>query len=161
MKNMNHHRHPSSPFRIRSTALNWLRDFRVFLKRGNIVDLAVGVMIGAAFGKIVSSLVADVLTPPLGLLIGDVNFSALKLRIGGSLVSPVTVNYGSFLQALLDFAIMAAVLFGFVRLVQWSRGPGAPAVLTTDQQLLAEIRDELRAARNAGAAPAESAGILR
>ena len=157
---MKHH-FQSSRLRVRSAVGNWVRGFQVFLKRGNIVDLAVGVMIGAAFGKIVSSLVADVLTPPLGLLIGDVNFSALKLRLGGSPAAPIAINYGSFLQALLDFAIMAAVLFGFVRLVQWSRGPGAPAALTTDQQLLAEIRDELRAARNAGAATAETGKIFR
>ena len=156
-----HHQSALARFRVRSAVAGWVRGFQVFLKRGNIVDLAVGVMIGAAFGKIVSSLVADVLTPPLGLLIGEVNFSALKLRLGGSLAAPVTVNYGSFIQALLDFAIMAAVLFGFVRLVQWSRGPGAPAALTTDQQLLAEIRDELRAARTADATAAENSGSLR
>src|SRR5512141_832043 len=90
---------PSKP----QAATHWWRDFAAFFQRGNVVDLAVGVMIGAAFGKIVSSFVADVVTPPLGLLMGRIKFNELKWRLGGPPDAPVTLNYGNFLQALLDF----------------------------------------------------------
>lgn len=130
--------------------LPFLRDFGVFLRRGNVIDLAVGVVIGAAFGKIVSSFVADIITPPLGLLIDEVNFSALRLRIGGTVAAPVTVNYGSFLQALLDFLIIGVALFVLVQLISRVRRSPAPASLTKDQELLTEIRDVLRG----GAEPA-------
>jgi len=80
--------------RVHSGVRNWLREFRTFMKRGSLIDLAVGVMIGGALGKIVSSFVADVLTPPLGLLIGEVHFSALKVRLGGPASAPVTRHPG-------------------------------------------------------------------
>ncbi|MBI2516477.1 MAG: large conductance mechanosensitive channel protein MscL [Opitutae bacterium] len=122
------------------------RDFGAFLRRGNVADLAIGVVIGAAFGKIVSSFVGDIITPPLGLLIDEVNFSALRLRIGGTAVAPVTINYGMFLQTLLDFAIIGVALFGLSRLINRFRR-GRTAALTKDQELLAEIRDLLRPGR--------------
>jgi large conductance mechanosensitive channel len=128
---------------------HWWNDFRAFFMRGNVVDLAVGVMIGASFGKIVSSLVADLITPPLGLLMGRVKFSELKFVIGGPPEAPVTINYGNFLQVLLDFLLIALVLFILIsavnRLQRKPPPPDAPKpVPTADQQLLAEIRDELR-----------------
>ena len=135
-------------------ATQWWRDFLAFFQRGNVVDLAVGVMIGAAFGKIVSSLVADIIMPPLGLLMGGMNFSSLKLALGGPAAAPVTLNYGSFLQAFIDFTLIALVLFFLVSFVnRLHRRPSAgPAPLTADQQLLTEIRDELRR-RNDAAKP--------
>ncbi len=132
---------PSQPH----VASIWWRDFCAFFQRGNVIDLAVGVMIGASFGKIIASFVADLLMPPLGLLIGGVNFSALKLTLGGPPTAPITLNYGNFLQALMDFTLIALVLFFLVSLVnRVHRRTPAPASPTTDQQLLAEIRDELR-----------------
>lgn len=126
------------------TRLPLLRDFGAFLRRGNVIDLAVGVVIGGAFGKIVSSFVADIITPPLGLLIDEVNFSALKLHIGGTAAAPVTLNYGSFLQTLLDFLIIGIALFVLVRLISRLHRSPAPASLTKDQELLTQIRDALR-----------------
>ena len=122
------------------------RDFSAFLRRGNVTDLAIGVVIGAAFGKIVSSFVADIVTPPLGLLIDEVNFSALRLLIGGTTAMPVTVNYGTFLQTLMDFLIIGVALFALMRLISWLRRHqgDASAPLSKDQELLAEIRDALR-----------------
>ena len=137
---MNPSPHPSSkPHAV----MQWWRDFCAFFQRGSVVDLAVGVMIGAAFGKIISSLVADIITPPLGLLLGGVNFSTLKLTLGGPPAAPVTLNYGSFLQAFMDFILIALVLFILVSLINrvHRRAPASP---TPDQQLLTEIRDELR-----------------
>ena len=84
-----------------------LKEFGDFIKRGNVLDLAVAVIIAGAFGKIVSSFVADILMPPIGLLIGGVNFTALTLKIGGTPEAPVTINYGTFLQSLFDFLIIA------------------------------------------------------
>jgi len=122
-----------------------VKDFLLFLKRGNVIDLAVGVMIGGAFGKIVSSFVGDILTPPIGLLVDEVNFSALKFRLGGP-GSSATINYGAFLQTALDFLLIALVLFAVVALANRLRGRDTGAVtLTTDQALLTEIRDQLRA----------------
>ena len=115
------------------------------MKGRSLIDLAVGVMIGGALGKIVASFVADVLTPPLGLLIGEVHFPALKVRLGGSASAPVTLNYGNFLQSLLDFVIVAAILFALIRIAQRLRSASESAALTKDQQLLTEIRDHLRA----------------
>jgi large conductance mechanosensitive channel len=92
----------------------------------------------------VSSFVADVVAPPLGLFIGEVHFSALKVRLGGTAAAPVMLNYGNFLQALLDFVIVAAILFVLIRLSQRLRSPAESVALTKDQQLLTEIRDHLR-----------------
>ena len=137
---------PSQPH----VASIWWRDFCAFFQRGSVVDLAVGVMIGASFGKIVSSFVTDLLMPPLGLLMGGIPFSSLKLNLGGSPTAPVTLNYGSFLQALMDFTLIAVVLFIIVSLInRVHRRTPAPTSLTADQQLLTEIRDELRRRGNA------------
>jgi large conductance mechanosensitive channel len=136
-------REPSPPAK-------WMHGFTAFIRRGNVVDLAVGVMIGAAFGQIVTSFVADVITPPLGLLLGKVKFSELKVHLGGPPEAPVTINYGNFIQALLDFLLVALVLFFVISLVnRLHRKPPPPAgALSLDQKLLTEIRDELRVRRD-------------
>lgn len=122
-----------------------LHGFTAFVRRGNVVDLAIGVMIGAAFGKIVTSLVTDVITPPLGMLLGKVKFSELKVHLGGPPEAPVTINYGNFVQALLDFLLVALVLFFVISLVnRLHRKPAADAAPSPEQKLLTEIRDELR-----------------
>ena len=102
---------------------SFLADFKKFAMRGNVIDMAVGVIIGGAFGKIVSSVVADIIMPPLGLLIGGVNFTDLKWVMKGPEVvdgveqAAVTLNYGNFLQATFDFLIIAFSIFLFIRLL--------------------------------------------
>ena len=128
-----------------------LREFREFIQRGNVVDMAVGVIIGAAFGKIVSSIVADVIMPPVGLATGGVDFKALKLVIGGTAEAPVAINYGVFLQTIIDFLIIAFCVFLLVKMVNRLRRqappePPAPPEPTEEVKLLAEIRDLLRRA---------------
>jgi large conductance mechanosensitive channel len=109
--------------------------------------MAVGVVLGTAFGKIVSSVVSDILMPPIGLLVGGVAFGELKATIGGTSEEPVTLNYGAFVQSILDFVIIAFSVFLLVKAVNAMRRPqpaAAPAGPTPDQQLLTEIRDLLR-----------------
>lgn len=126
-------------------------EFKAFISRGNVVDLAVAVVIGAAFGKIVDSFVKDVITPPIGLLIGGVDFTNLKVGIGGTEAAPVTLNYGIFLQACFNFFIIAGAVFLLVKMVsvitRKNAAPAASAVPpppAADIVLLTEIRDELR-----------------
>lgn len=130
-----------------------LHEFKAFIARGNVVDLAVGVVIGAAFGKIVDSFVKDVITPPLGLLIGGVDFSGLKIAIGGTEAAPVTLNYGLFLQAIFNFMIIAAAIFLLVKVVMIASrkaqaaeaaAPAPEPVPDPQVVLLTEIRDVLR-----------------
>jgi len=102
---------------------SFLQEFKDFAMKGNVVDMAVGVIIGGAFGKIVSSVVADVIMPPLGLLIGGVNFTDLKWVmkpaevVDGKEIAAVTLNYGNFLQATFDFLIIAFSIFMFIKLI--------------------------------------------
>lgn len=122
-------------------------EFKSFVARGNVVDLAVGVVVGAAFGKIVDSFVKDVITPPLGLLIGGVDFTDLKVSIGGISKTPVTVNYGLFLQSCFNFLIISAAVFLMVKVANAlaKKSPdAAPPPPSAEVALLAEIRDELR-----------------
>ncbi|MCS6885750.1 MAG: large-conductance mechanosensitive channel protein MscL [Acidobacteriota bacterium] len=124
-------------------------EFKEFIARGNVVDLAVGVIVGGAFGKIISSFVSDVLTPVLGLFTGGVNFAHLKLRIGGTDASPVMLNYGQFVQNVIDFLIIAAVVFAMVKTVnalkrQSPAVPEPPPEPPKQELLLAEIRDILK-----------------
>jgi large conductance mechanosensitive channel len=129
-----------------------LNEFKAFVARGNVMDLAVGVVVGAAFGKIVESFVKDVITPPLGLLIGGVDFSGLKIAIGGSEAAPVTLNYGMFVQALFNFLIIAAAIFLLVKIVSAATrkaeaapaAPAAPPPPDPQVVLLTEIRDALK-----------------
>src|SRR5262245_15341224 len=123
-----------------------LSEFRDFINRGNVMDLAVGVIIGAAFGKIVSSLVGDLLMPVIGLVMGGVNFSGLAAQIGGTPEAPVLLKYGNFIQMVIDFLIIAFCVFMLVRAVNAIQKPkGAPAEPPADVKLLTEIRDLLRA----------------
>jgi large conductance mechanosensitive channel len=125
------------------------KEFREFVARGNVVDLAVGVVMGAAFGKIVSSLVGDLIMPPLGLAIGGVNFAHLRVVLREPLnnLPAVAINYGAFLQTILDFLIIAAAIFALVKLVnrlkRQAPPPPAPAVPSPEVVLLTEIRDAL------------------
>ncbi|MEO7773268.1 MAG: large-conductance mechanosensitive channel protein MscL [Steroidobacteraceae bacterium] len=121
-------------------------EFKEFAMKGNVVDMAVGVIIGAAFGKIVSSLVANVITPPLGLLLSGVNFTDLAVPMAtGVDGKPVLLTYGVFLQSLLDFVIIAIVLFMALRGINRLKKPvaAAPVGPTKEEQLLTEIRDLL------------------
>lgn len=138
---------------------NLLQEFKSFAMKGNVIDLAVGVIIGGAFGKIVSSVVADVIMPPIGLLVGGVNFTDLKwvmkaAEIGadGKETAAVTLNYGNFLQATFDFIIIAFSIFMFIKLInKMSRKqdaaeqtPPPPPVPSKEELLLTEIRDLLK-----------------
>jgi large conductance mechanosensitive channel len=124
-------------------------EFKEFIQRGNVVDMAVGVIIGGAFGKIVNSVVADVLMPPIGAATGGVDFKALRLEIGGTPEAPVAINYGAFVQTVVDFAIISVCVFLLVKAVNKLRQPApepAPAEPPDDVKLLTEIRDLLRRA---------------
>ncbi len=141
-----------------------LKEFKDFAMRGSVVDLAVGVIIGAAFGKIVNSLVADVIMPPIGYLIGGVKFTELKANLPAITIkvpdpeSPgsfmdktleaVTVNYGNFLQTTFDFLIVAACVFLMVKIMNilWKKKveDPKPKELTMEEKLLTEIRDLLK-----------------
>ena len=133
----------------------FLQDFKAFAMRGNVIDMAVGVIIGGAFGKIISSVVADVIMPPLGLLVGGVNFTDLKLElkpaemVDGVMQDAVTLNHGNFLQTAFDFIIIALSIFLFVKLIgklmrKKEEEPAAPPVPSKEEQLLTEIRDLLK-----------------
>jgi large conductance mechanosensitive channel len=129
--------------------MGFVKEFREFAVKGNVVDMAVGLVIGAGFGKIVSSLVADVIMPPLGLIIGGVDFSNLKMTLqkatAGS--AAVTLNYGTFIQTVFDFSIVAFAMFTLVKLINRMKRQHEQAptpVLTTQEKLLTEIRDLLR-----------------
>ncbi len=119
------------------------REFREFAMKGNVVDLAVGVIIGAAFGKIVSSLVGDVMMPLLGTVIGGIDFTGLALKIGSA-----TIAYGRFIQSCVDFLIIAWAIFVAMkvinRLKREEQEPAAPAAPPRQEVLLEEIRDLLK-----------------
>jgi len=128
-----------------------VQEFKDFAIKGNVIDMAVGVIIGVAFGKIVSSLVADVLMPPIGVLLGGVDFSDLAVTLKEAVgTSPaVVIAYGKFIQTLIDFTIIAAVIFMVVRLInslkkKEAAAPAAPAAPSKEQVLLTEIRDLLK-----------------
>ena len=130
--------------------MGMMQEFKTFIQRGNVIDLAVGVIIGGAFGKIVASLVDNVLMPLLGLMIGGVDFSQLALTIGGTAEAPVLLRYGSLLQASLDFLILAFCVFLIVKAVNAAKpqapaAPPAPVEIPADVRLLGEIRDLLKA----------------
>lgn len=130
-----------------------LKEFKEFASRGNVVDLAVGIIIGSAFGKIVSSLVGDIMLPPIGLAIGGLNFTALKWILksaeydaaGKMIAEPVTLNYGNFIQTGIDFIIIAFAVFLVVKIMN-SMKKQSEAVQAPPKQelLLAEIRDLLK-----------------
>jgi large conductance mechanosensitive channel len=131
-----------------------VKDFKEFAMRGNVIDLAVAVIIGGAFGKIVASFVNDILMPPLGLLMGGVDFKDLKtiLKEGTDTIPAVTWNYGMFIQNIIDFLIIAFAIFMMVRMIakmqkQKAVEPApepAPPEPSNEEKLLAEIRDLLK-----------------
>ena len=136
----------------------FLNEFKQFAMRGNVLDMAVGVIIGGAFGKIVSSVVDDIIMPPIGWLIGGVNFSDLKVTlpsvevIAGEKLQAATINYGNFLQTTLNFLIVAFCVFMLIKVVNKvtakkeekpAETPKAPEP-TQEEKLLAEIRDLLK-----------------
>jgi large conductance mechanosensitive channel len=122
-------------------------EFKEFAMKGNVIDLAVGVIVGAAFGKIVSSFVGDVVMPPLGLLIGGINFSDLAVTLGADPKgAPVLLKYGAFIQTCVDFLIIAFVIFLAVKGINKLKKPPAPAADASPPRqeiLLEEIRDAL------------------
>jgi len=124
-------------------------EFKEFAMKGNVVDLAVGVIVGAAFGKIVSSLVSNVVMPVLGKLIGGFNFADLAIALGNDPAGkPVAITYGVFLQSVFDFVIIALVLFMAIRAINRLKkpvpaAPPPPAPPSREEQLLVEIRDLL------------------
>jgi large conductance mechanosensitive channel len=132
-----------------------IKEFKEFAMRGNVVDLAVAFILGAGFNKIVSSLVEDLIMPPLGWLIGGMDFKDYKLTLkeGSEGVAPVTLNYGEFIQTVFDFIIIAFAVFLLVKALNSFRRKQAaapeqgPETLTKDQQLLIEIRDALTRTR--------------
>jgi large conductance mechanosensitive channel len=131
--------------------MSMMKEFREFAMKGNVVDLAVGVIIGAAFGKIVSSLVADVIMPPIGLLVGGIDFSnlAVLLKQGPTPDTSVLLRYGKFLQAVVDFLIVAWCIFMMVKGInrlqrKKDEPPAAPPKPSAEALLLADIRDLLK-----------------
>ena len=131
-----------------------LQEFKSFILRGNVFDLAIGVIIGGAFGKITTSVINDLIMPPLGLLIGGVDFKNLKLVIGGTAEAPVTVNYGMFIQTTFEFLVIATVIFFAIKAIsvlnrKKDEQIAAEAAVTPpppadDILLLQEIRDLLK-----------------
>jgi len=140
---------------------NYFREFKEFAVKGNVIDLAVAVSIGAAFGKIVSSLVADIVMPIVGIILGGINFSSIKWTMKAAVLdssgaitkAAVTMNIGTFIQNIFDFIIIAFVIFLMVKIItrlknqlikEQADGEVAPTPLTKDQELLVEIRDLLQ-----------------
>ena len=137
----------------------FINEFKEFAVKGNAVDMAVGVIIGGAFGKIVTSIVNDIIMPPIGWIIGGVNFSELKatlpaVSVAGEELAPATINYGSFIQTIFDFLIIALCVFFLVRIInklarkrkkveQKAAKPEPPKV-SAEEKLLVEIRDLLK-----------------
>lgn len=132
--------------------MSFVKEFREFAVKGNVVDMAVGIIIGAAFGKIVSSFVNDIVTPPLGYLIGGVDFTDLKATLPAIQDGrdPVTINYGAFLQTAFDFIIIAFAIFLVIKMINRLKrkeevAPSAPPPPPSRQEvLLEEIRDLLK-----------------
>ncbi|MCB0430931.1 MAG: large-conductance mechanosensitive channel protein MscL [Flavobacteriales bacterium] len=140
--------------------MGFLKEFRTFAVKGNVMDMAVGVIIGGAFGKIIASAVNDIIMPPLGLAIGGMNFRELKLVLkdaytdaGGQEVAAVTLNYGNFFQTALDFTIIALAIFLMVKAMNQLKkkeeaAPAAPPAPSKEEMLLTDIRDLLKEGRS-------------
>lgn len=128
--------------------MSFAKDFRDFAVKGNVVDLAVGIIIGAAFGKIVTSVVADVIMPPIGLLIGGVDFSDLviTLKAAEGAAPAVVISIGKFIQTIIDFTIIAFAIFMLVKVINKvkAKEPPPAAAPSAQEVLLTEIRDLLK-----------------
>ena len=142
--------------------MSFFKEFKQFAMRGNVVDMAVGIIIGAAFGKIVSSLVNDVIMPPIGMLLGGINFSEFRMVIKDAVpatvdaagnavpeIAAVTLNYGSFIQVIIDFLIIALAIFMMIRVMNKMQKkeeakPAPPPAPSKEETLLTEIRDILK-----------------
>lgn len=131
--------------------MNVIKEFKQFAAKGNVVDMAVGIVIGAAFGKIVSSFVADVIMPPIGVLLGGVDFRNLVLTVKkASFTAPaVVISYGKFIQTVIDFTIIAFAIFIVIKAINTLKrkeeeAPKPPPEPSTQEVLLAEIRDLLK-----------------
>jgi large conductance mechanosensitive channel len=131
--------------------MSMIKEFKEFAMKGNVVDMAVGIIIGAAFGKIVSSLVGDLIMPPIGVLLGGVDFSSLAFTLRGAAENQpaVVVSYGKFINSVIDFIIIAFSIFMVIKAMNSLKkkeeaAPSAPPALPADVQLLTEIRDLLK-----------------
>jgi large conductance mechanosensitive channel len=133
--------------------MGMIREFRDFIARGNVIDLAVGVIIAAAFGKIITSLVDQIIMPPIGLLLGKVDFSQMKIVLQpadpAKKAAEVAIGYGAFANTIIQFLIVAIVVFLMVKLLSMTRrqsaaAPAEPPAPTPTEALLTEIRDELK-----------------
>lgn len=139
--------------------MGFISEFKTFAMKGNVVDMAVGIIIGGAFGKIVSSFVSDIIMPPIGVLVGGVDFAELKVVLkqavmeGAEVVTPaVTINYGSFINVVIDFIIIAFAIFMMIKFMNNLKKkeeaapapPPAPPAPSAEEKLLAEIRDLLK-----------------
>jgi large conductance mechanosensitive channel len=134
--------------------MSLMQDFKKFALRGNVLDLAVAVVIGAAFGRIVTSFVNDVLMPPIGLLLGGIDFSEFMFTLKDATeeAAAVTINYGAFIQHLIDFTIVAFAIFMVIKVFEKAKRkeeaePEPIAVIPEQEKLLAEIRDLLKAGK--------------
>jgi len=132
--------------------MSMMKEFKTFAVKGNMIDMAVGIIIGAAFGKIIASLVNDVIMPPIGLMLGGMNFTALKVTLKEAVgeQAAVTLNYGNFIQTAVDFLIIALVIFMVVKSINRMKrkeeaAPAAPPARPKEEVLLTEIRDLLKA----------------
>lgn len=130
--------------------MSFIKEFREFAMRGNVVDMAVGIIIGGAFGKIVSSLVNDIIMPPIGFMLGGVDFTDLKagMKVPGT-EEAVTINYGTFVQTTIDFLIIAFAIFLMIKAINSLKkkeeaAPAAPPEPSAEEKLLTEIRDLLK-----------------
>lgn len=143
--------------------MSLIKEFKTFAMRGNVLDMAVGIIIGGAFGKIVSSIVSDIIMPPIGVLVGGVSFTDLKLTIkdaipaqldaAGTIIAEaapaVTINYGNFIQVIFDFVIVAFAIFLMIKAMNAAKkkeeaAPVAPPAPSKEEVLLSEIRDILK-----------------
>lgn len=133
--------------------MRFIQEFKEFAMRGNVVDMAVGVVIGGAFGKIVSSLVDDIIMPIISVITGGINFSDLKVVLSsgdaGSEIEPITFNYGMFIQNVVDFLIIALCIFTIIKMMNSLKKPKketptSPAEPSNEEKLLQEIRDLLK-----------------
>ncbi len=131
--------------------MSLMKEFKQFAMRGNVVDMAVGIIIGGAFGKIVSSIVNDVIMPPIGLLLGGVNFTDFKIILKDATAdaAAVTLNYGNFIQVTIDFIIVAFAIFMIIKAMNRMKKkeeevPAAPPAPSAQETLLTEIRDLLK-----------------